>query len=128
MAEKKLKLVFWDCWRPLTVQQAMWKLVPDARYVANPKSGSNHNRGIAMDVTLAKEDGTYLEMPTPFDDFTAKASPHHACPPAEKQKCENRNLLIELLTEIRLKPIDTEWWHFQIPSGGKYLIIPDFPK
>ncbi len=74
LAAKKLKLVFWDCWRPLTVQQAMWKLVPDARYVANPKSGSNHNRGIAMDVTLAKEDGTYLEMPTPFDDFTGSPS------------------------------------------------------
>lgn len=128
LTEKKLKLVFWDCWRPLTVQQAMWKLLPDSRYVANPKSGSNHNRGIAIDVTLAKEDGTYLEMPTAFDDFSAKASPHYACPPTEKQKCENRNLLIELLTEVRLKPIDTEWWHFQIPSGGKYPIIADFLK
>src|SRR5262249_44146981 len=38
-----LKLVFWDCYRPLDVQKAMWKIVPDARYVADPKQGSNHN-------------------------------------------------------------------------------------
>ncbi len=128
LAEKKLKLVFWDCWRPLSVQQAMWKLVPDSRFVANPKSGSNHNRGIAMDVTLAKEEGIYLEMPTPFDDFTAKASPYYACPPAEKQKCKNRDLLIELMAQVALKPLNSEWWHFQVPNGGKYPIIPDFPK
>jgi len=126
LAAKQLKLVFWDCWRPLSVQEAMWKLVPDSRYVANPKSGSNHNRGIAIDVTLAKEDGTYLEMPTPFDDFTAHAAPTAPCSPAEKQKCGNRDLLISLMAQVGLKPVPTEWWHYQL--AGKYPIIADFPK
>lgn len=129
LIEKKLKLVFWDCWRPLSVQQAMWKLVPDSRYVANPKTGSNHNRGIAIDVTLAKEDGTSLEMPTPFDDFTPKAAAQANCSVIDKIKCENRDLLIQLMAQVGLKPVPSEWWHYQVSSGAKkYPIIPDFPK
>src|SRR5215831_13792172 len=90
LVKSGFKLVLWDCYRPPAVQSAMWKLVPDSRFVANPKVGSNHNRGIAVDVTLAKEDGSLLEMPTRFDDFTAKASPGYACKAEEKARCENR--------------------------------------
>lgn len=126
LVARQLKLVFWDCWRPLSVQQAMWKLVPDSRYVANPKVGSNHNRGIAIDATLAREDGSLLEMPTAFDDFSAKAWPQAPCAPAERQKCENRDLLIQLMRQAGLQSLATEWWHFQLP--GKHPLIPDFPK
>lgn len=128
LAEKKLKLVFWDCWRPLKVQEAMWKLVPDPRYVADPKIGSNHNRGVAIDVTLAKEDGTYLEMPTSFDNFTEKASPSYQCPIDEAQKCKNRDLLIQVMKKAGLEVLPTEWWHFQPAKAVNYPIIADFPK
>ncbi|MCE9625495.1 MAG: M15 family metallopeptidase [Deltaproteobacteria bacterium] len=123
LAEKKLKLVLWDCYRPLAVQQAMWKLVPDSRYVANPKSGSNHNRGIAVDVSLAKEDGTLVEMPTAFDDFTSFAGPKSPCKPEQGSLCGNRDLLIELMATVGLAPLPTEWWHYQLPSAKKYPII-----
>jgi len=123
LAARKLKLVFWDCFRPLDVQKAMWKIVPDSRYVADPQKGSNHNRGIAVDVTIAKEDGTPLDMPTVFDDFTAKASPKYACSASETAKCQNRELLIDLMNQVGLKPLPTEWWHFQLPAKG-YPILP----
>lgn len=55
LKELKLKLVLWDCYRPLKAQEAMWKLVPDPQYVADPKVGSNHNRGAAIDVALSDE-------------------------------------------------------------------------
>jgi len=128
LTQKKLKLVFWDCWRPLKVQEAMWKLVPNPRYVADPKQGSNHNRGVAIDVTLAKQDGTYLDMPTSFDDFTPKASTIYQCSNDEKQKCKNRDLLIRLMKQVGLEVLPTEWWHFQIPGAEKYPIISDFSK
>jgi len=123
LKEQKLKLVFWDCYRPLAVQKAMWKLVPDARFVANPKSGSNHNRGIAIDISLANEDGSYLEMPTPFDDFSAKAAPTYACAAAEKVRCANRDRLVQLMGEVGLKPLSTEWWHYQLPASKHYPIL-----
>ena len=81
------------------------------------------HRGVAMDVTLPKADGTQLPMPTPFDDFTPKASPNYSCKADEKEKCENRNLLIQLMAQVGLKPINTEWWHFQLPNAGKYPLV-----
>jgi len=123
LREQNLKLVFWDCYRPLAVQEAMWKLVPNARYVANPKSGSNHNRGVAIDVTLADAQGSYLVMPTAFDDFSAKAAPDFRCTTDDAEKCKNRDRLIELMKAVGLTPINSEWWHFQLPRAGKYPIV-----
>ncbi|MCA9772409.1 MAG: M15 family metallopeptidase, partial [Myxococcales bacterium] len=68
-----LSLVVYDAYRPQTVQQRMWERFPDDRYVANPAVGSNHSRGAAVDLTLARADGEMLAMPTPFDDFTRRA-------------------------------------------------------
>lgn len=122
-----VKLVFFDCFRPLSVQQAMWKLVPDSRYVANPKNGSNHNRGVAIDVTLADEQGQQLKMPTEFDDFTEKAASTYPCAEDQQQACDNRALLKSLLTKAGLINIRTEWWHFELPNAKSYPIrtMPD---
>ena len=49
---KGLGLNVWDAYRPLPVKQILWDMVPDERYVANPKKGSVHNRGAAVDLTL----------------------------------------------------------------------------
>lgn len=127
LKEKNLKLTFWDCYRPLEVQKAMWKIVPDSRYVANPKVGSNHNRGIAVDATLSKPDGTLLMMPTEFDDFTAKASPNYACKADEKERCDNRKILIDLMAQVGLKPLNSEWWHYQLPNTSKYPLVEKLP-
>jgi D-alanyl-D-alanine dipeptidase len=123
LRKNDLKLVFWDCYRPLAVQKAMWKIVPDARYVADPQKGSNHNRGIAVDVTLADKDGARIDMPTGFDDFSVKAAPSYRCASEEKQKCRNRDRLTDLMGLVGLKPLSTEWWHYQLPTKG-YPVIP----
>lgn len=119
----KLKLVMWDCYRPLDVQREMWKLVPDARFVANPKNGSNHNRGAAIDVTLADADGNLLPMPTGFDDFSAKAAPSYKCKGVEIVKCQNRDTLAQLMKGIGLQPIRSEWWHYELPKASSYPVV-----
>jgi len=75
-----LGLLVWDCYRPFPVQQRLWALVPDARYVAKPvvrdgrpAAGSKHNRGAAVDLTLVDAAGRRLEMPSAFDDFSERA-------------------------------------------------------
>ena len=117
---QKQKLVLFDCFRPLSVQKAMWKIVPDSRYVANPKNGSLHNRGIAVDVGIATEDGIYLEFPTAFDSFEPKAWRSYKCPEEDKEKCANRDFLRELMHKVGLVSINSEWWHFQLPEAKKY--------
>ncbi|MFM8270360.1 MAG: M15 family metallopeptidase [Pseudomonadota bacterium] len=123
LSQERLKLILWDCYRPLAVQEAMWKLVPDPRYVADPKKGSNHNRGAAVDVALVNENGTLLEFPTAFDDFTPKASPKYVCEENEKEKCKNRDKLIQLMSSVGLEVFPTEWWHFQLPQASALPVI-----
>jgi len=123
LAEEQLKLVFFDCYRPLTVQRAMWALVPDSRFVADPRHGSNHNRGTAVDVSLASEDGRLLSMPTDFDAFTPQAAADYQCPPAMSGECANRDHLKRLLQSVGLVGIKTEWWHFQLPTAKQYPLI-----
>jgi zinc D-Ala-D-Ala dipeptidase len=58
-----------------SIQQQMWSIKPDERYVANPAKGSDHNRGTVVDLTILDRDGQPLDMGTPFDEFSLKA--HH---------------------------------------------------
>lgn len=123
LEKMKLKIVFFDCYRPLEVQEAMWKILPDARYVANPKTGSLHNRAIALDVGLADEENKYMDFPTPFDSFEKTASQSYKCPEADAVKCQNRETLKKLMEEAGFKSISTEWWHYQLENPKQYPLI-----
>lgn len=68
-------LKIWDAYRPFTAQQYFWELIHDDEFVADPTNGpKTHNFGNVVDVTLVKSDGSDIDMPTEFDDFTSKAS------------------------------------------------------
>ncbi len=123
LVEKKLKLVLFDCYRPLQVQEEMWKLIPDERYIADPKKGSNHNRGVALDCALADDHGKLLKFPTEFDDFTEKAGHAYQCAASESELCKNREILRSMMTGVGLEAFPTEWWHYQLPEASKYPII-----
>ncbi len=112
----------YDGFRPLSVQKKMWAILPDTRFVANPyKNGSIHNRGVAVDLTLVGANGNELEMPTPFDTFSERSSQYSREPTAQQRA--NRLLLRTIMQEVGLVPVDTEWWHFQIPEGKLYPIL-----
>ncbi len=123
LAGHKLKLVLFDCYRPLEVQREMWKINSDPKFVADPQKGSNHNRGTAVDAGLAAENGALLLFPTLFDDFTSQASHSFVCPKGEEKACANRELLKKLMTDAGLEPLDSEWWHYQLPGAKKYSLI-----
>ena len=72
------RLLIWDCYRPKSIQDVFWKLVPDERYVADPKKGSRHSRGAAVDVGVVDKDGNAVTLPTAFDDFSEAAHREHA--------------------------------------------------
>ncbi len=100
-----------DCYRPLSVQKKMWKILPGTHYVANPAKGSKHNRGAAVDLTLVDAQGKELDMGTPFDFFGKKA--HHTCTTLPKKVLENRKLLKDVLNKYNFKSIFSEWWHYE---------------
>lgn len=103
------RLKVWDCYRPRAVQYKMWKVMPDARYVADPQKGSRHNTGNAVDLTLVDDLGHEVEMPTEFDNFTPKAWSNA---PTTPEAVYNRELLRYVMEQAGFKRLKTEWWHF----------------
>lgn len=132
-----LRLLAYDCARPLSVQRQMWALVkgtPQQPYVANPTNGrgSIHNYGCAIDLTLARTDGTPLDMGTPFDFFGTKAEPREEISlllrkDLTTEQVANRLLLREVMVRAGFAPIVNEWWHFDCASPAetrrRYRII-----
>ena len=105
-------LKLFDCYRPLSVQKKMWKILPGTHYVANPAKGSKHNRGAAVDLTLVDiATGEELDMGTPFDTFSPRA--HHTYTQLPKEVLDNRKLLKEVLNKYNFKSIYSEWWHYE---------------
>jgi D-alanyl-D-alanine dipeptidase len=106
-----LSLKIWDAYRPYSITVRMWDLIKDDRYVANPKRGSGHNRGIAIDLTIInKTDGAELNMGTGFDNFSDTAHADFMKLPADILR--NRKLLRTTMEKYGFNALETEWWHF----------------
>lgn len=119
--EYKLRLKIFDGYRPLSVQKFMWSIFPDDRYVANPKTGSRHNRGAAVDLTLIDSTGRELNMGTAYDDFTEKAHSNYKDLPEEI--LANRKILSYAMQKFGFIPLESEWWHFDFKDWKKYSIL-----
>lgn len=118
LREEGYRLVVWDCYRPRSVQRAMWEILPDPDYVADPEKGSRHNRGAAVDVGLLAIDGEPVPLPTDHDDFSPKARRDATDLPAEA--IENRDRLERAMSARGWTGLATEWWHFDAPSWKDY--------
>jgi D-alanyl-D-alanine dipeptidase len=97
-----LGLKVWDCYRPLAVQRSLWAILPDERYVADPKTGSRHNRASAVDATLVDSQGKELQMPTGFDDFTLRKN---------------------LMKKAGFIPLSEEWWHYDDENWMQFDVM-----
>jgi zinc D-Ala-D-Ala dipeptidase len=126
-----LGLKLFDCYRPFSVQELFWGIMPDERYVGQPvrKDGvivesSRHNRGAAVDVTLVDAQGRELPMPTAFDDFTEQA--HRNSAAATPEARGNSRRLEQAMRSQGFDPLPTEWWHFDGPGwqGFEPLDLP----
>jgi D-alanyl-D-alanine dipeptidase len=123
LKEHGLRLKIYDAYRPLSIQWKLWEVVPNEDYVANPKKGSRHNRGAAVDLTIVDSLGNELEMPTPYDDFTEKAwQTYEDLPDPVKN---NRALLKETMIRHGFLSLKSEWWHFDFHGWEKFDILDE---
>lgn len=121
---RKLRLVIYDAYRPLSVQKALWAAKPDARYVADPAKGSSHNRAAAVDLALADEAGKALPMPSRFDDFSTRA--HHGAKGVKPGPRRNAEILKSALEKAGFESLREEWWHYRDPDAKSWPIL-DIP-
>ncbi|MEZ4454478.1 MAG: M15 family metallopeptidase [Nannocystaceae bacterium] len=108
-------LLLFDCYRPRPVQQKMWDRVPDEDAVAPPWRGSNHNRGIAVDLSLVDADGAELDLGTPYDQFSARSAHSFKRLPAEVLR--RRADLRGALEAEGFAAYNLEWWHYSFTAG-----------
>ena len=118
--KKGVRIRFFDCYRPNSVQYKMWQIVPNPQYVANPVKGSVHNRGGAVDITLETLEGTPLDMGTGFDYFGRRA--YHDNRDLPDTILENRRLLKETMEKFGFASVRTEWWHYNLKAAYRYPV------
>jgi len=114
------KLIVYDGLRPRSVQQIMWDLVKGTDfqpYVANPLTGSIHNYGAAIDLSIIDPNGTPLDMGTPFDFFGELAQPGLEQQFLKEGKLTEKQIANRLLLRNTMKKagfyeLSIEWWHF----------------
>ena len=123
--KKGLGLKIFDAYRPYSVTVKFFEVANDKNFVASPKTGSRHNRGCAIDLTLINlRSGKELKMPTPYDSFAAEASPGFQDLP--KRVKANRDLLIQVMENNGFEVLHNEWWHFDFKDWKQFDLM-DIP-
>jgi D-alanyl-D-alanine dipeptidase len=135
--DSSLHLLIWDATRPRSVQWKMWEVLQmpldqKVRFVSNPRNGSLHNFGCAVDLTVCNQDNIPLDMGTDFDYFgRAAGTINEALLVTEglltQQQLENRRLLRRVMRQAGFSMISSEWWHFNAMSReaaiARYVIV-----
>jgi zinc D-Ala-D-Ala dipeptidase len=119
-----LGLLILDAYRPHSVTQLMWDKTPASKraYVADPKQGSRHNRGAAVDLTILElATGRPIAMPSFYDDFSEKA--HHSYQGGSERARRNRAKLKAVMENHGFQALDNEWWHYDFQGWEKYPIL-----
>jgi D-alanyl-D-alanine dipeptidase len=136
--DPELHLLVYDGLRPLSVQWEMWTAldtIPVAqrgKFVSNPRNGSVHNYGAAVDITICDANRKPLDMGAGYDDIREIAYPSLeakflASGELTKAQIDNRELLRKIMRSQRFINIPTEWWHFNAHPRAqvkqKYAIV-----
>jgi D-alanyl-D-alanine dipeptidase len=122
---KGLGLKIYDAYRPYSITVKFYEVTPDTNFVADPRKGSKHNRGCAIDLSLIDlKTGKELDMPTGFDSFSKKAGANY--PDLPKQEIANRELLKGVMQAHGFRVLSSEWWHFDFNGWAGFPLL-DIP-
>jgi zinc D-Ala-D-Ala dipeptidase len=117
-------LLIHDAYRPWSVTKKLWDATPPAKreFVADPKQGSRHNRGCAVDLTLYdRTTGKALEMPSGYDEFSQRA--YRSYEGGSLVATQNRARLERYMEAEGFDGISNEWWHFDYKDWASYPIL-----
>ncbi|MDQ6700313.1 MAG: serine hydrolase [Acidobacteriota bacterium] len=119
-----LGLLIHDAYRPWYVTKMFWDATPDDEkiFVADPKQGSRHNRGCAVDLTICDlKTGAPPEMTGGYDEFSDRSYPDY--PGGTSLERWNRKLLRRAMEEQGFTVYDAEWWHFDYKDWHQYPVL-----
>lgn len=125
LAPQGLGLKIFDAYRPYSITEKMWEPIRNADFVADPRQGSRHNRGAAVDLTLIDlRSGGEVPMPSGYDEFSDRARRNYTG--GTQQELADRQKLEDVMKRHGFEPLPSEWWHFDY-SGWKDFELMDVP-
>ena len=117
-------LIIHDGYRPWYVTKIFWDATPDDKkiFVADPQSGSKHNRGCAVDLSLYDlKTGLEVEMPSGYDEMSERAYADY--PGGTDEERTRRAVLKQAMEKQGFAVIPKEWWHFDYKDWKQYPIL-----
>jgi D-alanyl-D-alanine dipeptidase len=116
-------LLIHDAYRPWYITKVFWDATPADKhnFVADPATGSRHNRGCAVDLTLyTLRDGRAVDMPSLYDEMSERAYPNYAGGTSEQRRL--RDYLRGQMEAEGFSVYEFEWWHFDYRDWKSYAI------
>ena len=117
-------LLIHDAYRPWYVTKMFWEATPEDKriFVADPKEGSKHNRGCAVDLTLYDlKTGAVVKMPSGYDEMSERAYADYTG--GTPQERERRAVLRQAMEKQGFTVYPQEWWHFDYKDWKLYPIL-----
>lgn len=117
-------LLIFDGYRPWAITKLFWDVTSGEQrnFVADPKKGSKHNRGCAVDLSLFDlKIGKEIEMPGAYDEMTERSNPNYKGGTTEQRKA--RNVLRAAMEAEGFTVNEYEWWHYDYKDWRKYPIL-----
>ncbi len=123
LARQGYGLLIHDAYRPWYVTRVFWDATPPDKhqFVADPATGSRHNRGCAVDLTLYElKSGRAASMPSLYDEMGPRAYPSYAGGTAAQRR--RRDLLRQAMEHEGFSVNEFEWWHFDYRDWSSYAL------
>jgi D-alanyl-D-alanine dipeptidase len=117
-------LLVYDGYRPWYVTRMFWDATPEDKkiFVADPKDGSRHNRGCAVDLTLYDlKTGAPVKMPSGYDEMSERAYAEY--PGGAVEERAHRAILRAAMEKEGFTVYPQEWWHFDYKDSMHYPIL-----
>jgi zinc D-Ala-D-Ala dipeptidase len=117
-------LLIHDGYRPWAITKLFWDMTSgyQREFVADPKTGSKHNRGCAVDLTIYElKTGQAVQMPGDYDEMSPRSYPDYAGGTAEQRA--RRDLLRKAMESHDFTVEPNEWWHFNYKDWKEYPIL-----
>jgi zinc D-Ala-D-Ala dipeptidase len=117
-------VVIFDGYRPWSVTKAFWDATPADKkiFVADPATGSRHNRGCAVDMSMFElATGKLVQMPSEYDEMTERSHINYECASAESKRL--RGILKTAMESEGFAVYEPEWWHYDYKDWKEYPIL-----
>ncbi len=125
LKDKGYGLVVYDAYRPWSVTKLFWDITPPEKrmFVADPATGSVHNRGCAVDVGVYDlKTGLVAEMPGAYDEMSERSFVTY--PGGTPEQRARRDLLREAMErEGCFFVYPEEWWHYDFKDFMQYEVL-----